>query len=203
MGANNLDSRRYRFWWTAFCLSGLPLFAFQNCSHEDFSSPSISSSSLSSPILVPLPNPLPTPTPGASSCVASAGSSCEIGPMIAGCAIPGYICTSFWGVYYKSPNGCVHSAGSWTEHSFNGTTAWNASNGSPTPSEETAGPSSEFNCTYIGTATDPFHTNPDGSCSNASAGGFPNPNTWTMVVPATGCTHGTGTGTIQCDGSCQ
>lgn len=119
---------------------------------------------------------------GDSGCSPMAGQSCtkswrEETP---GCD-ENYGCASFWGVYYESPNGCdAASASSSVEHPSGG-------------------------CTYIGFASyDPFKGVADGQCHLAV--GYSIANTYTKVIPSTGCTYSAikhGPGIYDCSGNCQ
>jgi hypothetical protein len=138
----------------------------------------------------PTPPPAPTPAPVAApapaptpACASNAGSSCQKTEWKnqAGCETDS-ICVSFRGIYYNSPGGCTASAGSFIEDS-------------------------SLHCTYVGNGTyDPFKNVPNGSCFNSSAAGYSGENTWTRIVPASGCTslqRANSPGVIGCDGSCQ
>lgn len=124
----------------------------------------------------------------ASCCVSNVGAACDKGgwQMQPGCDTD-YGCASFWGVYYDNVAGDCNGANS---SSF----------------VEYTGPI----CTYVGYAYyDPFHypQPPNGSCFDSSAAGYSSPDTFTKVVPTTGCTHNVFvsdmSGVTQCDGSCQ
>ena len=144
-------------------------------------------------------------------CVANKGVSCDKGgwKLIAGCGDPNYGCAAFEGIYYNSPNGCdPNTAGSWLEYKFDGTHELVRGNNLDWSilGDSTSG----YHCTYVGYAYyDPFHypQPPNGTCFNSSKAGYGGTDTWTKLIPGTGCATNKWvsdmTGIIQCDGSCQ
>ena len=124
--------------------------------------------------------------PLTKTCDSIAGTACSNGSWqsLAGCD-DNYGCASFWGVYYGNPQGDCNGA-----HSSSFVE------------------SKVLDCTYVGFAYyDPFHypQPPTGACFNSSKAGYSIPNTYTKVIPGTGCTHYkyvTVPGTYQCDGTC-
>lgn len=133
-------------------------------------------------------------------CVANAGQSCSSGFRgVEGCQ-PGYICASYWGVWYSSTAGCTPETGS-------------ASSSDPPPTAlggyvtYVQPPGGRPSCTYLGAGSgDPFRAVPNGQCQLSTA--YTSPNTYVKVVPWNG--QGPGclsqvetTGAVQCDGSCR
>lgn len=122
----------------------------------------------------------------ASCCVANVGEACNKGgwQLQPGCD-DNYGCAAFVGVYYGNTSGDCNGANS---SSFVEYVQY---------------------CTYVGFAYyDPFHypQPPNGSCFDSSAAGYGGTDTFTKVVPGTGCTHYVNVidmGVVQCDGSCQ
>jgi hypothetical protein len=160
----------------------------------------------------PVAQPQPQPQVSAPTCAGNRGQACQkiVTADVAGCEA-NYGCAAFEGVYYDSPNGCdPATASSWVEYRNNfGSEEGRGQNSAHTINNplgwERAGEA--YHCTYVGFAAyDPFHNVANGSCVNATAAGYPIPNTYTKVIPGTGCTHRqqvAAPGTIQCDGSCQ
>ncbi len=121
-------------------------------------------------------------------CVANAGTACDKGgwQLQSGCDA-NYGCAAFLGIYYGNPSGNCNGANS---SSF----------------VEYPGPY----CTYVGYAYyDPFHypQPPNGSCFDSYAAGYSSADTYTKVIPGSGCTHyvwvSDMSGIVQCDGACQ
>ena len=145
-------------------------------------------------------------------CVANKGDSCDKGgrQLVPGCDNPNYGCAAFEGIYYNSPKGCdPTTAGSWIEYKFDGIhelgRSINNSNWGILGDSTSA-----YHCTYVGYAYyDPFHypQPPNGICFNSSKAGYGGTNTWTILIPGTGCATNKWvsdmTGIVQCDGTCQ
>ena len=145
-----------------------------------------------------------------TTCVSYAGQACDNGynQQTAGCDV-NYGCADFEGIYYDSPGGCnPATAGSFVEYKFDGTNELVRSIGSYPAWQVLGDATSAYHCTYIGYAYyDPFHypQPPTGVCFNSTAAGYSGANTWTKLVPGTGCSHNVWfsiPGTYQCDGSC-
>ncbi|MES2592166.1 MAG: hypothetical protein V4608_09795 [Bacteroidota bacterium] len=124
----------------------------------------------------------------ASCCVSNVGAACDKGTsqLQPGCD-DNYGCASFVGIYYGNVPGDCNGANSDSFVEYTGPT-----------------------CTYIGYAYyDPFHypQPPNGSCFDSSGAGYAIEDSYTKVVPTTGCTHYVHvpdmTGITQCNGSCQ
>lgn len=181
---------------------------FQNCSKVGFDDSAQAAASVQAPA-----REVPAPEVPSGTCAANAGDMCvkDLKTVKAVGCQPNYGCSDFTGIYYHSPNGCdPNTAGSWVEYFFDGTkttTSGKNSSGQTVKSATVGDGQSAQRCTYIGFASyDPFHATANGQCINASALGYPSPNTFVRVVPGTGCYHDKSEpipGVVQCDGSCK
>ena len=148
-----------------------------------------------SPLPAPPPHPSPPPPPPPPACVSNQGQACDKDcswKQVPGCQA-NYGCAAFTGVWYNAPQGCTALTP--------GTSNKCAPSGCSTAQRD--GPV----CTYMGFASyDPFKNPADGTCFDSSAAGYSGANTWTKVVPGSGCTQNeyqcSGRGTVQCSGSC-
>ena len=160
------------------------------------------------PSLAGTPAPSASPSPG-PTCAANSGQACTLTSTrrtwTEGCP-DNYLCSSYTGVWYGSATGCDRSGESCTDQSGPGSANYQSCT-RPAFDRQHVGYIGA-RCTYIGNGTDdPFKGVADGQCH--AAPDYPIANTYTQVVPATGCQERpldetiTSSGTIGCDGVCR
>ena len=160
------------------------------------------------PTLAGTAAPSPSPSPG-PTCAVNSGQACTMTSTQrtwgAGCP-QDYVCASYTGVWYGSATGCDRSGESCSDQQwFDGTTYQSCTR--PAFDRQHVGYVGA-RCTYIGNGTtDPFKGVADGQCHLSAD--YPIANTYTQMVPGTGCKERpidetvTSPGTIGCDGICR